>query len=198
MSEPTYIAPAGGLAYERILPAVRCSVGRVRRELDLTLRRADAPDDLRDDAALVASEAVTNVVMHAYVDMPRGPVYAGAKVTRDGLVLAVADAGRGMVPRSESPGLGYGLPLIGRLCDDLVVGQPHQGTGTIVTATFRRPLSPPPSGFDRVRHDSLKEYVRALLDSSAEAIFDARALVAEADQALRRGEQIRRVFLRAG
>ena len=33
--------------------------------------------------------------------------------------LAISDSGRGILPRLDSPGLGFGLPLMGRLCDDL-------------------------------------------------------------------------------
>jgi anti-sigma regulatory factor (Ser/Thr protein kinase) len=196
MSNPTYTGVLGGsLAYDRILPAVTSSIGIVRRELDLTLHRLDAPAQLRTDIALVVSEAVSNVVMHAYVEMPRGPVYAAVAVRPDALVLAVGDAGRGLTPRLDTPGLGFGLPLMGRLCEDVVVVPQPRGSGTQVTATFRHRLPPMPARFDRERRDSLHEYVRALLESTAETILDTRALVAEADQALRRGDQLRRAFL---
>lgn len=195
MSNPTY---TGVLVFDRILPALRSSVGVVRRDLDLVLHRLGAPRQLRGDVALVASEAVTNVVLHAYVDIPRGPLYAAAVVRRDAVVVAVGDAGRGLCPRLDSPGLGFGLPLMGRLCDDLAVETQPDGEGTLVTATFRRPMRPLPDPSDRERRDSLHAYVRALLESSAEVVYDTRALVAEADQALRRGEQLRRAFLSRG
>jgi serine/threonine-protein kinase RsbW/stage II sporulation protein AB (anti-sigma F factor) len=198
MSHPTYRSgQRGGLVYDRILPAVPSSVGIVRRELDLTLHRLDAPAQLRTDIALVATEAVANVVMHAYVDMPRGPVYAAAEVRPDALVIAVGDAGRGLIPRLDTPGLGFGLPLMGRLCEDLVVTRQPSGTGTQVTATFRHRTAPLSVRFDRERRDSLHEYVRAMVESAAETRLDTRALVAEADQALRRGAQLRRAFLEA-
>jgi anti-sigma regulatory factor (Ser/Thr protein kinase) len=187
-----------GLVFDRILPAVRSSVGVARRGVDGTLHRLGAPDQLRMDVALVVSEAVSNVVMHAYIDRPRGPLYVAAVVDDDAVVIVVGDAGRGLRPRLESPGMGYGLPLMGQLCDDLAVAVPSEGAGTILTATFRHAMPPAPGEFDRTRHDSLKEYVQALLDSSNDGAYDARALVAEADQAMREGEQIRRAFLRAG
>jgi serine/threonine-protein kinase RsbW len=55
--------------------------------------------------------------------------------------VLVADDGIGMAPRSDSPGMGLGLPLIARLADSLQVRQSHEGTQLLVS--FRPSVSPP-------------------------------------------------------
>jgi serine/threonine-protein kinase RsbW/stage II sporulation protein AB (anti-sigma F factor) len=64
--------------------------------------------------ALAVSEAVTNAVVHAYVDAPEpGEIEVVARRTGDDcLEILVSDAGRGMLPRPDSPGVGLGLPLV--------------------------------------------------------------------------------------
>ena len=62
---------------------------------------------------LAVSEAVTNVVMHAYVDAESpGEVRLVAALQGGCVIVTVADDGCGMVPRLDSPGLGVGLPFI--------------------------------------------------------------------------------------
>ena len=60
---------------------------------------------------VAVSEAVTNAVVHAYVDAPApGEVEVFAKRDPDdGLEVHVSDEGRGMMPRRDSPGIGVGL-----------------------------------------------------------------------------------------
>jgi anti-sigma regulatory factor (Ser/Thr protein kinase) len=70
---------------------------------------------------IVVSEAVTNAVLHAYRDGEPGAVRVKASVDPDLLTLVVADDGIGMSPNPDSPGLGVGLALIGRLAEHLEV-----------------------------------------------------------------------------
>ena len=66
--------------------------------------------------ALAVSEACTNVVMHAYVSAAApGSLTVEASQRNGELVVAVRDEGQGMLPRPDSPGLGLGLSIIGRL-----------------------------------------------------------------------------------
>src|SRR5215210_933631 len=60
--------------YERVLPARSTSVSQIRCELDDALGCLNVDPARRADIALVVSEAGANVVMHAYVDMPPGPL----------------------------------------------------------------------------------------------------------------------------
>ena len=65
------------------------------------------------DIALAVSEAVSNVVLHAYRDLPR-PGVVSVEADRDGdaLRIFVRDDGPGIAPRANSPGLGLGLSII--------------------------------------------------------------------------------------
>jgi anti-sigma regulatory factor (Ser/Thr protein kinase) len=87
--------------------------------------------------ALAVSEAVTNAVIHAYVDEPRpGDVEVVAeRHPGDGLEIHVCDDGRGMMPRSDSPGLGVGLPLVAKLAQRFRVETRPTG-GTTVSMVF--------------------------------------------------------------
>ena len=67
------------------------------------------------DVLLAVSEVVTNCVVHAYRDQPTGRVALEAERSGDELMLSVTDRGHGMAPRTDSPGLGLGLPLVGRI-----------------------------------------------------------------------------------
>lgn len=71
---------------------------------------------------MAVSEAVTNAVLHAYVDCDEPGVVAVYAQTRErSLQVAVCDAGSGMRPRTDSPGLGVGLLLIARVTDELTI-----------------------------------------------------------------------------
>jgi len=90
----------------------------------------------RADIALAVSEACTNVVMHAYIDAPAPGSLTVEASHHDGeLLVAVRDEGRGMLPRTDSPGLGLGLSLIGRLSQQVEIGQ-NGACGTELRLTF--------------------------------------------------------------
>ena len=97
---------------------------------------AGAGPKLVGHVKLAASEALTNAVVHAYVDAPEpGPVHAEAWVDGPTLYVAITDEGRGLQPRADSPGLGLGLPLLAQLADDFRVGAGADG-GTRVLMYF--------------------------------------------------------------
>jgi anti-sigma regulatory factor (Ser/Thr protein kinase) len=124
------------LVYEGSLPAEPASVGALRRELSNALQPLEVSTDLLADIALVVSEALTNAAMHAYVDMTPGSIALAAALSRGSLRVTVTDQGRGMVPRTDSPGLGLGLGVMGRLSDALEISSPG-GRGTEVCFSFR-------------------------------------------------------------
>jgi len=106
------VAPSKFRSLDLELPAVPKSVPRARRAIAAMLEGLDV--DLWP-VGLVVSEAVTNVVLHAYRDREPGRVRMEATVADGLLTVVVADDGIGMSPRADSPGLGVGLVLIRRL-----------------------------------------------------------------------------------
>ena len=81
------------------------------------------------DVALAVSEAITNTVLHAYRDHNPGPVRVVACAEPDRLVVVVRDYGCGMRPNPDSPGLGLGLSVIGRLATELTIEHPDDADG---------------------------------------------------------------------
>ena len=134
------------LMYE-CFPAVADAVAQARLTLVDRLRRLGADDRLLDDVALAVSEACTNAVVHAYRKAARGTFDVAAVVEEDLVRVAVTDHGVGLQPRTDSPGLGLGLPLIASLSDSLAVksvrpdtngngSANHGGRGTVLSMTF--------------------------------------------------------------
>jgi serine/threonine-protein kinase RsbW/stage II sporulation protein AB (anti-sigma F factor) len=117
------------------LPARPESVGAARRAVS-TLA-ADAGLDV-GEIVLAVSEAVTNVVLHAYRDGEPGPITIEARYDPQErcLVVVVRDRGIGMSPRSDSPGLGLGLPTIARVAHQLEIDADDPGTR--LSMRFRR------------------------------------------------------------
>ena len=123
----------GGSQTERSLdldlPAVAASCPRARHAVREALAGVAVEMAAVD---LAVSEAVTNVVVHAYRD--RGPedepgrVRIAVRIEDRAAWVVVADDGVGMAPRMDSPGLGMGLSLIASVCDGLEIEQRHDGT----------------------------------------------------------------------
>ena len=86
--------------------------------------------------AVCVSEAMTNVVMHAYRDMASpGEIDMEAELDGDSLTVRVRDQGHGLEPRLDSPGLGLGLPLISQFSAGSEIVSPEQG-GTEIVMRF--------------------------------------------------------------
>lgn len=89
---------------------------------------------------LSVSEALSNVVLHAYDERDDGALdhlVLTAEADDVGVRFTISDDGRGLRPRSDSPGMGLGLALIANSCDELALDEGENG-GTIVRMTFRR------------------------------------------------------------
>jgi serine/threonine-protein kinase RsbW/stage II sporulation protein AB (anti-sigma F factor) len=120
------------------LPAAPESLAEIRGAAVEAARTAGADAGLQRAVALSVSEAASNAVLHAYRDSDAvGDVRLSVTVDDQArLCVSVADDGMGMEPRSDSPGLGMGLPLIARLADDLQVVTDR---GTTVIMRFALP-----------------------------------------------------------
>jgi anti-sigma regulatory factor (Ser/Thr protein kinase) len=101
-------------------------------------RAASAPPDIVSAIGLAVTEACTNAVVHAYADAPApGNVEIHAGVHDGELTVMVADEGRGMQPRPDSPGLGMGLAIIAQLADRLEILDTPERLGVAVLMYFR-------------------------------------------------------------
>ena len=127
------------------MDAVPASVPALRGAVAEFVSGAGLGEPLLTSVKLAVSEAVTNAVLHAYVDAVRpGAVHIAAWLERDHLLVEVSDDGGGMMPRLNSPGLGVGLPFIADTADSLDIGSSPRG-GAQVRMTFT--LRPAPHRF---------------------------------------------------
>lgn len=99
-------------AFTEMLPRVSGSVGTARRLVEIHGTGLSAKQ--REDAGLMASELVTNALLHG----------AGAITLRitsgpDDVLFEVADEGHGRIAIIPTPGLvgGWGLRLVDQLAD---------------------------------------------------------------------------------
>jgi anti-sigma regulatory factor (Ser/Thr protein kinase) len=122
-------------------PAEPASAAAARHHVMDYLREHATLDPTLNDAGLVTSELVTNVVQHAYVDQDLGEVRVGLDFTARHLQLTVEDDGGGLMPRPDSPGLGLGLPIMATVSED-VRTRTSPGQGTRVAVSFRRDPHP--------------------------------------------------------
>lgn len=116
-------------------PAVPDSVPTARHAVLAHLSAAQTSDPPLSDIGLAVSEAVTNVVHHAYVDQQPGPVRVRVEVRPPEVEVIVQDEGSGMVPRPDTPGLGLGMPLIATISQRFDIRAPVGG-GTRVCMWF--------------------------------------------------------------
>lgn len=111
--------------------AIRVKIGAMAARYGLSEERVWA-------VRLAVSEAATNAIQHAYRGSQCGMIAAAAWVDDGHLRIVIADEGLGMTPRTDSPGLGLGLPLIAALADTMAVVCRDQG-GTEIHMAFPAP-----------------------------------------------------------
>jgi serine/threonine-protein kinase RsbW len=117
-------------------PATPDAVALARRAACAFAAKAGAAENVLKRLALAVSEAVTNAVLHAYRDAADdATVELVLEVNDDELVVLVRDRGHGLSPRFDSPGLGVGIPLMGRIADAIELRSLEVG-GTEVSMRF--------------------------------------------------------------
>jgi serine/threonine-protein kinase RsbW len=148
---PVVAVPDRCPGLDDMYPATARAVGAARGAVTAWLRAHPVAPAAIGDVALALSEACTNVVVHAYrdrVDASGSPVTFRVVADREGrsVRVTVSDAGGGMAPRADSPGLGLGLPVIAALTERLEVSPAPGGRGTVVSMVFAAPLAGPATG----------------------------------------------------
>jgi serine/threonine-protein kinase RsbW len=118
------------------------AVGELRRAVAAYAKALGASEAASEAVKLAVSEALTNVVVHAYVNEQPGAMILEAWLDDEGyLLVLVSDEGVGMVPRTDSPGLGVGMSLMAQMADDVRVIS-RQSRGTMLSLRFSLNGSP--------------------------------------------------------
>jgi len=121
------------------LPAVPSSVRKARVTVGEAAAGLGASARLVDDIRLCVSEAVSNVVRHAY-GTRRGHVDVVVESKKGGLSVVVRDEGQGMrrdTAKRRTTG-GYGLKIIDSVAERLTITSAREA-GTEVRMTFSIP-----------------------------------------------------------
>jgi serine/threonine-protein kinase RsbW len=121
--------------FQNSFPAGPATPSVARHAVRDYLRSLGIDSRALSDVLLALSEVVTNAVVHGYRGEAGGEVRVEAEHSDDRLKLSVADRGRGMAPRHDSPGLGLGLPLVGRIAKKVDITA-EAGGGTLVCMCF--------------------------------------------------------------
>jgi anti-sigma regulatory factor (Ser/Thr protein kinase) len=123
--------------FVRSRPARPGVVRELRAELVAYASLVGADEAVCQNVALAVAEGLNNVAVHAYAGREAGPVHVEAWPDRDGhLLVRIDDEGMGIVPRTDSPGLGLGLALMAQMADDVRVANRDGGAGATVSMRF--------------------------------------------------------------
>lgn len=121
------------------------SVPAARNATVAHARELGAAEPVAQAVALAVTEACSNVVVHAYREgRGHGRMTVLVESPGDSLYVTVLDDGIGILPRTDSPGLGMGLPLIRQLTDGLEL-RPRAEGGSEVRMRFLLRRRPGPS-----------------------------------------------------
>jgi anti-sigma regulatory factor (Ser/Thr protein kinase) len=123
--------------FARTFLAEPASIPAIRQTVVGLARRAGASPERCADVAIAVTEAATNAVVHAYIETTQpGTVHVTAAVLDGELRVTVVDHGRGMLPRTDSPGLGLGMPLISDLATSFDIADGDADGGTVLRMSF--------------------------------------------------------------
>jgi serine/threonine-protein kinase RsbW len=113
-------------------PSEPATVTELRRKAAAFAEEQGAGRELTADVNLAVSEAATNAVKYGEAGR-RGSVGLLARVAEGWLEFSITDTGE-RFGKGSKDGLGLGLAIIARLCDDLKIVQ--EGAGTTVLMRF--------------------------------------------------------------
>lgn len=114
-------------------PAEPASVTALRHKAAAFAVERGAGSELVADVNLAVSEAVTNAVKYGNGTSGEGSVGLVGYSGEDWIEFQITDEGKNF-GRGSADGLGLGLAIIARLCDDLRIVQ--EGAGTTVLMRF--------------------------------------------------------------
>lgn len=124
--------------FERLAPAHPQEIAPLRTAVWRHALSLGASPEQGQAVRLAVGEALTNVVMHAYVGRQTGTMSVQAWIDDDDhLAVLVLDEGHGLIPRADSPGLGLGMGLMAQMSDDFRVANRERTPGTTVMLRFR-------------------------------------------------------------
>jgi serine/threonine-protein kinase RsbW len=119
------------------LPAHAENVGALRRAVARFARSHGATRSVACDIEMAVAEALNNVVVHAYSDRSDpGPMSVEAHVESERLAVAVIDEGHGIQPRTDSPGAGFGMPIMAAVAATMRFERNGPGPGAVVILNF--------------------------------------------------------------
>jgi anti-sigma regulatory factor (Ser/Thr protein kinase) len=170
-------------ALELTLPAEPAAVARIRSAVRQFAAAHGADQHVLVSIALAVSEAATNAVLHAFVDREPGVIRTVASAGPHVLIVRIIDNGRGMQPRTDSPGLGIGLPTMSQMSSALDI-RPATDGGTDVCMTFDVPGAHGPADERnemRVQVNRLEHILGALVE--AVIVHDADGQIVYANAA---------------
>jgi serine/threonine-protein kinase RsbW len=124
------------------LPAEVPQIPVARRAVADFCLDSGMPADIVDDVKLVVTEAVTNVVLHAYDDASSAEraFELCARVEPGALLVTVRDQGRGLGSQSANAGLGLGLRLALQLAGGVHTRDSNGDGGTSLKLRFAFPV----------------------------------------------------------
>lgn len=127
------------------LPAKPENVGLARQVLAGLAEALDADEELVADMKIAVTEAVNNIVLHAY-PAGAGPAEVTMTSNLEQLVINVRDEGEGMNPRptdAEAPArLGFGFAMMASLCDQFGINSGTAGTEVRMRFAVRGKAAP--------------------------------------------------------
>ncbi|GAA4404311.1 hypothetical protein GCM10023168_16790 [Fodinibacter luteus] len=139
------VSESPGPGAESVIVTVRpphepASVGRIRREVVDDLQTRDLPEEIVDEAEIVASELLTNAVRHAR-PLSDGTIRVRWKIRGDVVEVEVTDGGGESVPRPAPRTVwlssGRGLRIVRSIAHEW--GVTEDRTGNVVWATLGGP-----------------------------------------------------------
>ncbi|MEA2196693.1 MAG: serine/threonine-protein kinase RsbW [Solirubrobacteraceae bacterium] len=127
------------------LPAKPENVGLARQVLAGLAEALDADEELVADMKIAVTEAVNNIVLHAYPG-GTGPAEVTMTSTLDQIVISVRDEGAGMNPLpadADAPSrLGFGFAMMASLCDQFGINSGTAGTEVRMRFAVREKAAP--------------------------------------------------------